>query len=46
VGLLRLGLEMDSAVDSLADGDGLLSGVRIGHLLGNFIRRLLPDDSD
>jgi cell division protein FtsA len=46
VGLLRLGLEMDSAVDSLTDSDGLLSGARIGHILGSFIRRLLPDDSD
>jgi cell division protein FtsA len=46
VGLLRLGLEMDTMVDSLPDGDGLLSGARIGHLLGSFIRRLLPDNSE
>ena len=46
VGLLRLGLEMDSMIDSMSEGDGLLSGVRIGHLLGSFIRRLLPDDSE
>lgn len=46
VGLLRLGLEMDTMIDPAPGSDGLISGARIGHFLGNFFRRLLPDDAD
>jgi cell division protein FtsA len=44
VGLLRLGLQMDTAVTSTADSNGTLSGVKIGQIFGNLFRRLLPDD--
>ncbi len=44
VGLLRLGLEMDSIVESRIEAGVAASGSRIGQILGNFFRRLLPDD--
>ena len=44
VGLLRLGLEMDSIVESRLETGGNPSGSRIGQIIGNFFRRLLPDD--
>ncbi|NDJ63335.1 MAG: cell division protein FtsA [Chloroflexi bacterium] len=43
VGLLRLGLQMDSARELLMNGHGLPTA-RIGGLLTGFFRRLLPDD--
>ncbi len=44
VGLLRLGLQMESAVQTQAVGNGSMPGVRLGSLLSGFFRRLLPDD--
>ncbi len=44
VGLLRLGLEMDSAVQAPPDTNGTVPGSGLGRALGNFFRRLLPDD--
>ncbi len=44
VGLLRLGLEMDSVVESSQESHNTASGSRFGEMLGNFFRRLLPDD--
>ncbi len=44
VGLLRLGLQMESAVQSQTNGSGSMPAVKIGNLLGSFFRRLLPDD--
>ncbi len=41
VGLLRLGLEMDTVVDSVSVGNG--TGLKLGQLIGGFFRRLLPD---
>jgi cell division protein FtsA len=47
VGLLRLGLEMDSAAPiesgGKANGNG---GPRLGGILGNFFKRLLPDNDE
>lgn len=43
VGLLRLGLQMDSAPESNGSG-GQQPAVKIGSLIGGFLRRLLPDD--
>jgi cell division ATPase FtsA len=42
VGLLRLGLQMDSA--PIIVGNGSNVPVRLGSLLSGFFRRLLPDD--
>lgn len=44
VGLLRLGLEMDLAVESASGGSVPLPGMKLGQILGSFFRRLLPDD--
>jgi cell division protein FtsA len=44
VGLLRLGLEMDTMAASLPDSNGALPGAKIGKVLGNLFRRLLPDE--
>jgi len=47
VGLLRMGLEMDAPyVDLDAGATGTSNGAGFGALLGNFLRRLLPDDSE
>lgn len=43
VGLLRLGLEMDSMVTSIPDGNGV-SSRKFGQILGGLFRRLLPDN--
>ena len=47
VGLLQLGLEMDSAAPletgGKPNGNG---GPRLGGLLGNFLKRLLPDNDE
>lgn len=47
VGLLRMGLEFDSSLleDDVASG-GALPGSGFGQMLGDFLRRLLPDDRD
>jgi cell division protein FtsA len=44
VGLLRLGLQMDSASGLQSSNNGPASGVKIGHLLSGLFKRLLPDD--
>lgn len=44
VGLLRLGLQMDTVRQYEPDGNGTLPTARIGSWLGGFFRRLLPDD--
>ncbi len=44
VGLLRLGLQMESAVQPQRVSNGSESGVKFGGLLSGFFRRLLPDD--
>lgn len=46
VGLLRLGLEMDSApIIVSGNHNPFMPGVKIGSLIGGFFKRLLPDDS-
>lgn len=45
VGLLRLGLDMESAHSGGAHRGQPVSGAKIGSLLGGFFKRLLPDDS-
>jgi len=42
VGLLRLGLEMDTVVASSPAANG--GGIKIGQMLGGFFKRLLPDE--
>jgi cell division protein FtsA len=44
VGLLRLGLQMDSAVAVQPERNGTIHPGKIGNLLTGFIRRLLPDN--
>jgi len=44
VGLLRLGLQMDSMHHLQPESNGSAPGARLGHLLSGFFRRLLPDD--
>jgi len=44
VGLLRLGLQMESAVQTQAVSNGSLPTARIGNFLTGFFRRLLPDN--
>lgn len=46
VGLLRLGLEMDSIVESVPESNGTASGAGIGKIIGGLFRRLLPDDGE
>lgn len=47
VGLLRMGLEFDGDLleDDIASG-GALPGSGFGQMLGDFLRRLLPDDRE
>ncbi len=45
VGLLGLGLEMDTVHPEAHNGSNLLNGAKIGSLLGSFLRRVLPQDS-
>jgi cell division protein FtsA len=45
VGLLRLGLQMDTGSGSLSNGNGGGTGPNLGGLLGGFFKRLLPDDN-
>lgn len=47
VGLLRMGLDFDSGFidDEIATG-GTLPGSGFGQMLGDFLKRLLPDDRD
>jgi cell division protein FtsA len=44
VGLLRLGLQMDTVNHAQPDGNGSVPAAKLGHLLTGFFRRLLPDD--
>ncbi|GAB4521562.1 MAG: cell division protein FtsA [Anaerolineae bacterium] len=44
VGLLRLGLQMDSMSESAPASNGGTAGPKIGQILGNLFRRLLPDE--
>lgn len=47
VGLLRMGLEVESGYyDDNAGLNGGFSGGGIGQMIGDFLRRLLPDDRD
>lgn len=46
VGLLRLGLEMDSAAPALHSANGAAPGAKIGQVLGSLFRRLLPDEDN
>lgn len=46
VGLLRLGLQMDSVSEVIASGNGVAPASRIGQFIGGFFRRLLPDDGE
>lgn len=44
VGLLRMGLQMDTVVPVEPNGNGKAPGVKIGQVLGNLFKRLLPDE--
>lgn len=44
VGLLRLGLQMDSMHQMQPENNGTPASAKLGHLLSGFFRRLLPDD--
>ncbi len=44
VGLLRLGLQMDSLSEPIPGGNGALPGSKLGQMLGSLFRRLLPDN--
>lgn len=44
VGLLRLGLQMDPIAPTLPDSNGAQPGLKIGQMLGNLFKRLLPND--
>lgn len=44
VGLLRLGLQMDTVHQSAADGNGSVPVARLGGFITGFLKRLLPDD--
>jgi cell division protein FtsA len=44
VGLLRLGLQMDTVRQSQPAANGAPPGAKLGNLLSGFFRRLLPDD--
>lgn len=43
VGLLRLGLQMDTIAPAEANGHGKPPGAKLGQMLGGLFRRLLPD---
>lgn len=45
VGLLRLGLQMDTMATPLPLANGSASGAKLGSLLSGFFKRLLPDDN-
>ena len=44
VGLLRLGLEMDTVVETDLNGSGGLPVISLGRRMSDFLRRFLPDD--
>ncbi|MCA9882534.1 MAG: cell division protein FtsA [Anaerolineae bacterium] len=44
IGLLRLGLNLDTVAEPRANGTSSAPGLDIGSVLGGFLRRLLPDD--
>ena len=46
VGLLRLGLQMDSVADVVPGGSASIPGSRLGQMLGSLFRRLLPDNEE
>ncbi|PJF20678.1 MAG: cell division protein FtsA, partial [Phototrophicales bacterium] len=45
VGLLRLGLEMDTVIESDLNGAGGLPAIGLGRRVSDFLRRFLPDDN-
>jgi cell division protein FtsA len=45
VGLLRLGLQMDTALPVAPTTPGAQSSAKIGQILGSIFKRLLPDDN-
>jgi cell division protein FtsA len=44
IGLLRLGLNLDTVAESRSNGSSPAPGIDIGSVLGGFLRRLLPDN--
>jgi cell division protein FtsA len=46
VGLLRLGLDMDTVATAIPDENGAVQGSRFGQFLRGLLRPLLPDDSE
>jgi cell division protein FtsA len=46
VGLLRMGLEMDPIVEALPARNGIVTRSKITGFVGNFFRRLLPDEEE
>ena len=44
VGLLRLGLQMDTMRQAQPESNGSLPAAKIGSMISGFIKRLLPDD--
>ena len=44
VGLLRLGLQMDTVAPGEVNGSAPATGAKIGQIIGSLFRRLLPDD--
>ncbi|MFO7321560.1 MAG: cell division protein FtsA [Chloroflexota bacterium] len=44
VGLLRLGLQMDTMHPIQSESNGASVAAKLGHLLSGFLRRLLPED--
>ncbi|TVR24797.1 MAG: cell division protein FtsA [Anaerolineaceae bacterium] len=46
VGLLRLGLDMDTVTEATPEANGGAAGASLGQMLGNLFRRFLPDDGN
>ncbi|QPC81920.1 cell division protein FtsA [Phototrophicus methaneseepsis] len=46
IGLLRMGLNLDTVAEPRSNGSSPAPGLDIGSMLGGFLRRLLPDDRD
>ena len=44
VGLLRLGLQMDTVSQAQPEANGGMPGAKLGGFISGFFRRLLPDD--
>ena len=46
VGLLRLGIEIDTVIENDNGAGGVLPGSDFGRMIGDFLRRLLPDTDE